>query len=95
MAAENFQGDRNAQPYTTLGYANGTGHRGGAKRPDLTHEQVTNPNFKQEATVPMTSETHGGEDVAIFATGAGAYLVRGSMEENWIFFVMKEAMRLK
>jgi alkaline phosphatase len=56
---------------------------------------VTNPDYKQEATVPLADETHGGEDVAVFADGAGAYLVRGSMEENWIFFVMKEAMRLK
>lgn len=64
-------------------------------RPDLTKVDTTNPNYLQEAISPMTSETHGGEDVAIYANGASAYLVHGSMEENWIFFVMKEAMRLK
>jgi alkaline phosphatase len=63
-------------------------------RPDLTKNDTTNPDYLQEAIVPLSSETHGGEDVAIFANGAGAYLVHGSMEENWIFFVMKEAMRL-
>lgn len=64
-------------------------------RPDLTKVDTTNPDYLQEATVPLANETHGGEDVAIFANGAGAYLVHGSMEENWIFFVMKEAMRMK
>jgi alkaline phosphatase len=56
---------------------------------------VLNPNYLQEATVPLADETHGGEDVAIFADGAGAYLVRGSMEQNWIFQVMLEASGLK
>jgi alkaline phosphatase len=45
----------------------------------------------QEATIPLGSETHGGEDVAIWARGPQAHLVRGSMEENWIFHVMREA----
>jgi alkaline phosphatase len=33
--------------------------------------------------------------VAIFATGANAYIIRGSMEENWIFYVMADAFRFK
>jgi len=86
--------DGNGKPFTTLGYANGLGYRGGT-RLDLTLAQVTNPDYRQEATVPLISETHGGEDVAIFATGASAYLVSGVMEQNWIFFVMQDALRLK
>jgi alkaline phosphatase len=93
MLEEKPAQDSNKKPYTTLGYANGTGYRGG-ERPNLTQEQVTNPNFKQEATVPLLSETHGGEDVAIFATGVNAHLIRGSMEQNWIFYVMADALRL-
>lgn len=89
-----YQMDKNGKPFTTLNYANGLGARGGG-RPNLTEETVTNPNYKQEALVPLGAETHGGEDVAIYATGAGAYLVHGSMEENWIFQVMIDAMRLK
>lgn len=85
--------DGSGQPYTTLGYANGSGFRKGG-RPKLTQEEVLDPNYKQEATIPLTAETHGGEDVAIFATGAGAYVVRGSMEQNWIFQVMMDATRL-
>ena len=86
--------DKNKKPYTTLGYANGTGVREG-NRPELTDEETTNPNFKQEALIPLGSETHGGEDVAIFANGINSYLIHGVMEQNWIFYVMKDAMRLK
>jgi len=94
MLEEKPKEDKNKKPFTTLGYANGKGHVGGT-RPNLTQESVVNPDYKQEAAISLNDETHGGEDVAIFATGAGAYLVGGVMEENWIFYVMKEAMRLK
>lgn len=86
--------DSNKKPYTTLGYANGPGYKSG-ERADLKQEDVTDSDYKQEATVPLSNETHGGEDVAIFATGAGSSLVSGSMEQNWLFFVMAEAFRFK
>ena len=86
--------DRNKKPYTTLGYANGSGSRAG-ERPELTDEETTDPNYKQEALIPLGSETHGGEDVAIFANGANFWMIHGVMEENWIFYVMKDALRLK
>lgn len=82
------------KPYTTLGYANGPGYRAGG-RPELTHEEAVDPKYRQEATVPMSSETHGGEDVAIYAVGPSAYLIHGSMEQNWIFHVMFDAFRFK
>ena len=85
--------DTGKNPMTTLGYANGPGARGTA-RPGLTHGEVTQPDYKQEANIPFGSETHGGEDVAIFAAGVNAHLIRGSMEQNWIFYVMADALRL-
>jgi len=63
----------------------------GAKRPDLADIDTTAESFMPEATVPLGSETHAGEDVAIFASGPKAYLVRGVMEQNWIYHVMREA----
>jgi alkaline phosphatase len=82
-------------PYTTLGYYNGPGWRDtiatGQKRPDLTGVDTTALSFLQEAAVPLASETHAGEDVAIYANGPWSHLVRGTMEQNWIFHVMKEA----
>lgn len=82
------------KPFTTLGYANGPGFRAG-ERPVLTDEVTTKPDFKQEATVPLISETHSGEDVAIFAVGANAFMFQGVMEQNWIFYVMRDALKLK
>jgi len=89
-------------PYTTLGYQNGPGYNGdkgqnktptvnGSTRPDLTGVDTAAVNYLQEAAIPLGSETHAGEDVAIFASGPKAYLVRGSMEQNWIYHVMKDA----
>jgi len=92
-AEANYKLDRDKKTYTTLGYANGPGARR-AERPTLTDEKVLDPNYLQESNIPFSSETHGGEDVAIFATGVNAHLIRGSMEENWIFYVMADAMRL-
>jgi len=65
---------------------------GGQLRPDLSGVDTENPNYMQEATVPMGSETHAGEDVAIYADGPGAYLVRGTLEQNVIYHVMADAL---
>jgi alkaline phosphatase len=87
--------DKLGLPYTTLGYQNGPGWRDaiatGQKRPNLNAVDTTALDYLQEAAVPLSSETHAGEDVAIFASGPNAYLVRGVMEQNWIYHVMKEA----
>ncbi len=85
--------DSNGLPYTTLGYANGPGYRVGG-RPDLTGVDTAALNFLQEATVPMSSETHAGEEVPIYARGPRAFMVRGVMEQNWIYHVMRHAFDL-
>jgi alkaline phosphatase len=82
-------GSRAGLPYTTLSYGTGPGWR--ATRPDLTAINTAGINFLQEATVPLGAETHAGEDVPIYASGPMAHLVHGSMEQNWIFHVMREA----
>lgn len=87
--------DKLGLPYTTLGYANGPGWRdaivSGAKRPDLSVIDTTALGYLQESAVPLASETHAGEDVGIYATGPMAHLVHGSMEQNWIYHVMRTA----
>jgi alkaline phosphatase len=55
---------------------------------------LTNINLLQEASVPLSSETHGGEDVAIFAKGPNAHLFRGSLEQSMIYWIMADALRL-
>jgi alkaline phosphatase len=78
-------------PYTTLSYANGPGYRAGA-RPDLNAVDTTGLDFLQAATVPLSSETHAGEDVALFGIGPSSQLVRGSQEQTLSFYVMAHAL---
>ena len=82
--------DATGKPYTTLSYANGPGYR--KQRPDLSDVDTQARNFQQLGTVPMLAETHAGEDVAAFATGANATAVRGVMEQNRLFNVMYDAL---
>jgi alkaline phosphatase len=89
--------DANGKPYTTLSYANGPGYVGaqgvfGTRgRVDLTDVDTEAPSYRQEATVPLRSETHGGEDVAIFAGGPRAALFHGVQEQNYIYHALAEA----
>jgi len=60
-----------------------------------TEEQVTGLLYRQQSTVPLWSETHGGEDVAAHATGPWSHLVRGTIEQNEIFHIMDHALQLR
>lgn len=64
-------------------------------RPDLSAVNTSDPDYMQEATVPLIAESHGGEDVAIYAVGPGAHLFHGVQEQNVIFHVMMEALRMR
>lgn len=96
-------------PYTTLGYSNGLGFRNlgaqtdadatydmevAAGRQDLDPVDTRTPGFHQEALIPLGSETHAGEDVALHATGPGAFRVNGVIEQNVIFHVIDKALGL-
>ena len=83
--------DANGKPYTTLGYANGPGYRGPGPRPDLSAVDTGDPAFLQESAVPLDSETHAAEDVAIYARGPGAHAFQGVVEQNTIFHVMAQS----
>ncbi len=63
-------------------------------RPDLTDVDTEHPNFMQEALVPGNSETHGGDDVGIWASGPGSQAVRGSLEQNVIFHLLTQPQPL-
>lgn len=81
------------KPYTTLGYANGPGAAEG-ERADLTGVNTQDIGFRQQALVPLDGETHGGDDVAIFANGPYAHLFQGVVDENFIYHVMAYASRI-
>lgn len=78
-------------PYTTLGYINGPNP---GRDEDLSRVDTTHESFRSQTLVPLGSETHGGEDVAVYAVGPGADLVRGVIEQNVIFHIMMEATQL-
>ena len=78
-------------PYTTLGYINGPNP---GREENLADIDTTHESFHSQTLVPLGSETHGGEDVAVYAIGPGSDLVRGVMEQNVIFHIMMEATRL-
>ncbi|MCW5889141.1 MAG: alkaline phosphatase [bacterium] len=63
-------------------------------RPDLTHVDTTAPGYLQEATVPLGSETHGGEDVVVWAGGPSAALFHGTREQSYVYHVMAAALGL-
>jgi alkaline phosphatase len=69
-------------------------YEGTAVRPDLTAVDTTAPAYMQEATVPMSSETHAGEDVGIYALGPNAHLFRGVQEQHVIYHIMADALGL-
>ncbi len=61
-------------------------------RPLLKDAQVQGSDYLQEAVIPLGAETHGAEDVAIFAGGPKAHLFHGVIEQNVIYHVMAEAL---
>ncbi|MCC7095723.1 MAG: alkaline phosphatase [Thermomonas sp.] len=62
-----------------------------AGRPDLSQVDTTRPEYMQEALVPLSSETHSGEDVGVWAIGPGSAAVRGSLEQNALYHIIVQA----
>ncbi|KAJ6653655.1 hypothetical protein lerEdw1_008843 [Lerista edwardsae] len=80
------------QPYTSILYGNGPGFLlENGSRPDITSVAFEDKDYQQQAAVPLSSETHGGEDVAIMAQGPMAHLFHGIHEQNYIAHVMAYA----
>ncbi|KAG9333820.1 hypothetical protein JZ751_010071 [Albula glossodonta] len=83
-------------PFTSILYANGPGYmhvngtRGNVSAVDYLDEE-----YMQQAAVPLDSETHGGEDVAIYAKGPMAHLFHGVQEQSYIAHVMAYAACLE
>ncbi|XP_043926741.1 alkaline phosphatase-like [Protopterus annectens] len=79
-------------PYTTLLYGNGPGFKvTDNSRPDIRDIDTGSHTYIQQSAVPTSSETHGGEDVAIFASGPMSHLFHGVHEQNYIAHVMAYA----
>ncbi len=87
------------KPFTVAGYLNGAGsvlieQPDGSyfgTRPNVTEEEATDLDYPQQALVPKSSETHSGEDVAVYAKGPFAHLFDGTIEQNVIFHIIHHA----
>jgi alkaline phosphatase len=88
LSPEGYALDDRGQPMTTLSYANGPFVSRGLSRTLPPND----PNYLAIKTYGTGSESHGGEDVALFGEGPRADLVRGVMEQNLIFHIMVEAL---
>jgi len=69
----------------------GKGYKPAQGRPDLTNVDTQAPDYMQESLVPLGNESHGGDDVGIWATGPGSDAVRGNVEQNAIFHLLLQA----
>uniref|UniRef100_A0A672J7V4 alkaline phosphatase n=1 Tax=Salarias fasciatus TaxID=181472 RepID=A0A672J7V4_SALFA len=73
--------------FTTAVYGNGPGYQiKDGIRPDM-----NNSEYRQQAAIPLDSETHGIDDVAIFAKGPMSHLFHGVQEQNYIAHVLAYA----
>jgi alkaline phosphatase len=109
VGSEDPATDVNGLPYTTLGYTNGRGMMDlgtetnadagyavdiNAGRFDISGIDTTLPGYHQEALIPASSETHSGEDISLHASGPGAQLVQGVVEQSTIFHIINQSLDL-
>ncbi|XP_045781581.1 membrane-bound alkaline phosphatase-like [Maniola jurtina] len=77
--------DADGVPYMTLSYINGPGHRRevDGRRVDVTQEQDFRAvQWRSHVEVPLDSETHGADDVAVFAWGRHHDAFSGLYEQS-------------
>ena len=60
-------------------------------RTTLDSAAVLADNYQQETGVRLSSETHGGGDVKLFATGAGAKIYKGTLDNTKVFALLKSS----
>ena len=97
-------------PFTTINYNNGRGFCDlgdvtdsdvgygcpitAGSRTDISAIDTEAAGYHQEGLVPLTSETHSGEDITIHATGPGASFARGTVEQSMVYHIMNNARPL-
>ncbi|KAH9371899.1 hypothetical protein HPB48_003519 [Haemaphysalis longicornis] len=59
--------------------------------PDRGANILARPDYAQQSAFPLIKATHGGEDVAVYATGPWAHLYSGVHDQTYIPYVMAYA----
>ncbi|CAH2044369.1 unnamed protein product, partial [Iphiclides podalirius] len=86
--------DQHGTPYMTLSYSNGPGFRPhiNGVRPNVTEESNFGAlRWRSHVDVPLSSETHGGDDVAVFAYGPHHAMFTGLYEQSQLPHLMAYA----
>ncbi|NWZ23099.1 PPBT protein, partial [Asarcornis scutulata] len=87
-----MQSDVDRKPFTSILYGNGPGYKiVGGERENVSAVDFAHANYQAQSAVPLRQETHGGEDVAVFARGPMAHLLHGVHEQNYIPHAMAYA----
>lgn len=85
-------------PYPTISYANGRGFYDtydlNGSRQDLTNTNFSDPYLRYIAMVPTEEDTHGGDDVGVYASGPWSHLFTGNYEQNNIPVAMGYAAKI-
>uniref|UniRef100_A0A8U7P3S3 Alkaline phosphatase, tissue-nonspecific isozyme n=1 Tax=Corvus moneduloides TaxID=1196302 RepID=A0A8U7P3S3_CORMO len=82
-----------ANPSPSILYGNGPGYKIVAvrARENVSAVDFAHADYQAQSAVPLRQETHGGEDVAVFARGPMAHLLHGVHEQNYIPHAMAYA----
>jgi len=93
-----FANKPNVSPYETLTYANGPGywtHRANdtdgktwIRVETLDENERRSSAYRHQAMFGLPDETHGGEDVPVYAHGPGSQLVRGVFEQSYVAYIV-------
>ncbi|NXM90848.1 PPBT protein, partial [Oenanthe oenanthe] len=87
-----MQSDVDRKPFTSILYGNGPGYKIVAgERENVSAVDFAHADYQAQSAVPLRQETHGGEDVAVFARGPMAHLLHGVHEQNYIPHAMAYA----
>ena len=87
--------DADGIPYSTLVFGNGPNRKDARVLVDTS--VVEGIDYKQESAIRTgagDSETHGGGDVQLYASGAGAKTFKGTMDNTKVFGLVKSAAGL-
>uniref|UniRef100_A0A8C0BDY3 Alkaline phosphatase n=1 Tax=Buteo japonicus TaxID=224669 RepID=A0A8C0BDY3_9AVES len=84
---------KDKRAYTSILYGNGPGYsiRNGG-RPAAS---LPDKDYRQQAAVPLETETHSGEDVVVLAQGPMAHVFHGVQEQHYIAHAMAYAACLE
>ncbi|XP_053930467.1 intestinal-type alkaline phosphatase-like isoform X2 [Cuculus canorus] len=87
---------KDKRAYTSILYGNGPGYsiRDGS-RPAASLPAVEDKDYRQQAAVPLETETHSGEDVVVLAQGPMAHLFHGVQEQHYVAHAMAYAACLE